>query len=731
MQSSIRRTAFDLRFRNIVKFCHTDVSRTRRFHFTAGALQNGATTGLYGFHHLKTPKGFRRFVDEAIERSGELVNYISGMPSSTEIIRAMDEISDTVCSVVDSAEFCRNTHPDREFITEACKASMRMNEYMHYLNTNNSLYDAVKKAEQDSHLLTVEARRAAHSLRIDFEKGGIHLCAEKLDRVNQLNVAIFKLSREFGENITTDPGHVDVFPASRIPKNLHHLIKPIYRCTSATLKGSLKQSSSKEKGFQITTEPRTLSSILQCVPDEEVRKMVYVQGNSVPHANIEVLDKLIASRHELAQILGYKSYAEFVVKPNMASSPDVVTSFLHDMSNMIRPQADKEFKTTRNFKRERCGQQCVDLEPWDEAYYSAMMKSSAHDLESSIVSSYFPLPQCIEGLKVLVESLFGAAFLCIPMAPGESWHPDVLKMSLHHPDEGDLGYLYLDLYSRQGKYPGCANFAIRGGRRISETEYQLPVVALICNFSGSNSSSTVRLNHWEVETLFHEFGHALHSLLSRTNYQHFSGTRVALDLAETPSNLFEYYAWDYRVLKRFGRHYSTGEIIPEKLVKSMLGARDMFAATELQRQIFYALVDQTLFGEQPPSPRDTSSIVAELKRQHTSWKHVEGTRWQIRFSHLINYGAGYYSYLYAKCFAANIWQKLCLEDPLSLATGNALRTKFLMHGGAKEPADLLNDLATDGIVRYSKGGIIPDITNYLDELKILEDRQEPLKYEIQ
>ncbi|KAF5743591.1 mitochondrial intermediate peptidase mitochondrial isoform X4 [Tripterygium wilfordii] len=462
-----------------------------------------------------------------------------------------------VCSVVDSAEFCRNTHPDREFITEACKASMRMNEYMHYLNTNNSLYDAVKKAEQDSHLLTVEARRAAHSLRIDFEKGGIHLCAEKLDRVNQLNVAIFKLSREFGENITTDPGHVDVFPASRIPKNLHHLIKPIYRCTSATLKGSLKQSSSKEKGFQITTEPRTLSSILQCVPDEEVRKMVYVQGNSVPHANIEVLDKLIASRHELAQI----------------------------------------------------------------------------------VSSYFPLPQCIEGLKVLVESLFGAAFLCIPMAPGESWHPDVLKMSLHHPDE-----------------------------------------------------------------------------------------KIILSIV---MELLMYYAWDYRVLKRFGRHYSTGEIIPEKLVKSMLGARDMFAATELQRQIFYALVDQTLFGEQPPSPRDTSSIVAELKRQHTSWKHVEGTRWQIRFSHLINYGAGYYSYLYAKCFAANIWQKLCLEDPLSLATGNALRTKFLMHGGAKEPADLLNDLATDGIVRYSKGGIIPDITNYLDELKILEDRQEPLKYEIQ
>ncbi|XP_038715037.1 mitochondrial intermediate peptidase, mitochondrial-like isoform X2 [Tripterygium wilfordii] len=135
----------------------------------------------------------------------------------------------------------------------------------------------------------------------------------------------------------------------------------------------------------------------------------------------------------------------------------------------------------------------------------------------------------------------------------------------------------------------------------------------------SHSSSTMRLNHWEVETLFHEFGHALHSLLSRMDYQHFSGTRVAFDFAETLSNLFEYYAWDYRVLKKFSTHYSTG-------TTAVLCARDMFTATELQRQ--------------PPSP-ETSSIVAELKSQHTSWKHAQGTHWQIRFSHLINCGAGY------------------------------------------------------------------------------------------
>ncbi|KAL3524177.1 hypothetical protein ACH5RR_017011 [Cinchona calisaya] len=680
-------------------------------------------TGLYGFNHLKTPKGFQRFVDDAIERSNELVNYISGMPSAPHIIQSMDEISDTVCSVIDSAELCRATHPDRVFVEEASKASLRINEYIHYLNTNHSLYKAVVKAEEDAHLLSEEAQRVAHHLRLDLEKGGIHLCNEKLGQANQLNMDIVQLCREFNENIITDPGHVDIFPASCIPKKLHHLVKPIYRTRSGAFRGSALSASMKEKGFQLVTEPNTLSSILQWVSDAEVRKMAYVQGNSVPHANLGILDKLIAARHEFAQIMGHNSYAEFAVQSSMASSPNVVLSFLLEMSEIVRPKADEEFKAIWNFKREKSGQLCVDLEPWDETYYTALMKSSAYDLDSSVVASYFPLSQCLEGLKVLTESLFGVTFHCIPLAPGESWHPDVLKICLHHPDEGDLGHLYLDLKSRNNKHPVCAHFAIKGGRRVSETEYQLPVVALVCNFFGSKPASGM-LNHWEVETLFHEFGHALHSLLSRTDYQHFSGTRVVLDFAETPSNLFEYYAWDFRVLKKFARHYSTGDIIPEDMVKSMLGAKQMFSATELQRQIFYALIDQKLFGEQPSSVRDTVSLVAELKRQHTSWKHVDGTHWHTRFNHLASYGAGYYSYLYAKCFAATIWQKICQEDPLSLATGSAIRFKFLQHGGAKDAGDILNDLVGKGILNSRYGSIIPDITSLSHEMEIKNCYQE-------
>ncbi|KAH0449009.1 hypothetical protein IEQ34_022809 [Dendrobium chrysotoxum] len=638
--------------------------------FAASVTVDSEETGLYGFPVLKTAKGFRRFVDEAIESVGELASRISQMPPSEEVINAMDEISNTVCSVIDSAELCRNTHPDKEFVEEANKASMRISEYLHFLNTNHTLYNAVLMSEQEGSIQSEEARRAANSLRIDFEKGGIHLPTEKLERVNQLNTQIALLGRQFNENIITDPGHVDVFPASCIPKNMQHHFKPIYRQFLPVDNEPLGlREKKKEKGFRLVTDSSSLSSILKWVSHAEVRKQTYIIGNSVPRANLCVIDKLISSRHELAQIMGCRSYAEFAIRPNMAASPDVVMDCLLNLSNMVRLKADAEFKLIQDYKRTVDNDVRADLEPWDEAYLTGRMKSSACDLDSS----------CLEGLKLLVQSVFGVTFSSMPFSPGESWHPDVMKLLLHHPQE---------------------------------------IVALVCNFPNSRGSSISKLNHWDVETLFHEFGHALHSLFSRTDYQHFSGTRVVLDFAETPSNLFEYYAWDYRVLKTFAKHYSTGEVIPKKLVDSMNRARNMFSAMELQRQILYSLIDLTLFGEQPASPMDTISIVADLKRQCTSWKHVEGTHWHTRFSHLINYGAGYYSYLYAKCFAATIWEKVCRDDPLSLSTGTAIRTKFLQHGGAKDPSNLLRDLAGHSILRTYNGGIVPDTSSLCKEMNL-------------
>lgn len=703
----------------VLHLAREDALKGRSYQTEAVGMNRQRVTGLYGYDVLKSANGFQAFAQAAIEKSEELIDRIKQSPPSMETIRLFDDLSDTICTVVDSAELCRNTHPDLDFVQEASQASMKMYEYLHRLNSNTILYHAIIKVEQSGTLTTEEAKRAAQSLRVEFERGGIHLPEEKLERVHELNLRVTQLGREFVENILKDPGHVDIFPASKVPKCIQQMIKPIFRSKDGTLAEFPKGGRSTrgfESGVRVFTEAENLSTILKWARDRELRKQAYMEGYSVPKANLRVIDGLIAARHELSQLLGYQSFAHFAVAPTLAGSPDVVKSFLMDLSEKIRGKADEELKMLERFGKDVEGACFNAVNAWDEAYYTGLMKAQTLDLNARVVASYFPLAQCIEGLKLITKSLFGAVLKQVPLARGEAWHPDVAKYTLHHSLEGDLGYLYLDLYARKGKFPGSAHFAIRGGRRLAVNDYQLPVVALVCNFS-THASSCPILNHWEVETLFHEFGHALHSLLTRTDYQHFSGTRTALDFVETPSNLFEYYAWDYRVLTRFARHYATGEPIPVKMVEAMNKAKNLFAATELQRQVLYAMIDQNLFGDQPLPAKDSTSIIASLKHQHTSLKHVEGTHWHTRFNHLVTYGAGYYSYLFARCFAATIWHKVCMGDPLSLETGEILRTSLLQHGGGKDPALMIKECAgEEALVSCSNGGVKPTIVSLFSEL---------------
>ncbi|KAI5066889.1 hypothetical protein GOP47_0017417 [Adiantum capillus-veneris] len=592
--------------------------------------QSASATGLYGYDVLKSASGFQAFAQDAIEKSEDLIERIRQTQPSMETISLFDELSDTVCTVVDSAELCRNTHCDSEFVEEASRASMTIYEYLNRLNTNPVLYDAIVKVEKAKALTTEEAKRAAFTHRVEFERGGVHLCHEKQERIRQLHLQTTQLERKFMKNLLEDPGHIDIFPASRAPKPISRIIKPI----SWSEKGVVKN------GVRVTTDSENLCTILKWVKDREIRRQAYMEGYSKPKGNLVVIDDLIASRHETAQILGYESFADFNLAPTMAASSDVVHSFLLDLSERLRSKADEELAMLVKFGQDSEGASFKGLNPWDEAYYMCLMKAGTYGLNAKVVASYFPLNQCIEGLKLITKSLFGAVLEEVRLARGESWHANVQKFRLYHPSEGDLGHVYMDLYSRPAKFPGSAQFALKGGRRISEDKYQLPVVVVVCNFSRPSSMSYPVLNHWELETLFHEFGHALHSLLTRAAYQHFSGTRTVLDFVEIPSNLFENYAWDYRVLSKFARHYATGDPIPLEMVTAMRRSKDMFAATQLQQQVLYAMIDLTLFGRKPLPAKDTTSVIASLKHKHTSYKHVEGTHWHARFNHLITYGAG-------------------------------------------------------------------------------------------
>jgi intermediate peptidase len=335
-------------------------------------------------------------------------------------------------------------------------------------------------------------------------------------------------------------------------------------------------------------------------------------------------------------------------------------------------------------------------------------------LDPAQLAPYLSLENCLDGMQVLIQQLFGIQMQEEPMQDEERWdsvvglqpppfEERIRKFVFTDDEERNLGTMYLDLHPRKGKYTHAAHFTVRCGCVVDgpDSEYQSPIVALVCNMNTGEASFS---SHQEVETLFHEFGHALHSLLSRTNFQHMSGTRAAMDFVETPSHLMENYVWDPQFLPMLARTTS-GEPIPESMIQSLRESHKLFKCLEMQNQIVLAMFDQHIFGA--PSSASTTDIWSGLHRQHAV-PYAEGTHWHSNVGHLVTYGAGYYGYLYSQVFASDIWNQLFQEQSLERKSGEQIWKKMLIHGGARDANLMLKDLL----------GREPTVENFLKTLKV-------------
>ena len=326
-------------------------------------------------------------------------------------------------------------------------------------------------------------------------------------------------------------------------------------------------------------------------PSEMVREAAYKVYYWQEEEQESLLTNILADRSELARLCGYQTFAHRALSYSLAETPERLGQFLELLARELPARAARDHEAMLHMKR-RSSPLCQPLALWDVPYFSAMARANWFQLDTERIAEYFSLGVAMEGLNDLFQSLYGVSLAVDPVQEGELWSPDVFKLAVVEADSRLLGYIYCDFFSRAGKPHQDCHFTIRGGREQSDGSYQNPVVVLMLNLPPPGWRSPTLLSPSALDNLFHEMGHAMHSMLGRTKYQHVTGTRCSTDFAEVPSTLMEYFAADPRVLFRLNKHYKTGESLPLHVIEKICATKKIFAAAEMQSQLVYAAVDQ-------------------------------------------------------------------------------------------------------------------------------------------
>jgi thimet oligopeptidase len=360
-----------------------------------------------------------------------------------------------------------------------------------------------------------------------------------------------------------------------------------------------------------------------------------------------------------------------------------------DEKKALKQKARQEYNEQLTAKRQHLNDDSItEIHSWQKSFYKNWVERENYSVDQSIVKTYFPLESVLAGLFQITQNLFGVEYVHVDNA--SVWHPDVKMYEVH--DNGKrIGIFYLDLHPRPNKYTHAACFGIISGKAWPQG-YQIPVASLVCNFPEPTESKPALMSHDQVETFFHEFGHVLHNMLTTTELSGFSGTSVARDFVEAPSQIFENWVWNYESLKLFAKHYKTGEVLPRELYNNMLRAKNVNSGNNTLQQIFYGLIDMTLHdGFDPEGDLTTTDVVKKLQKEVTLYKFINGTNFQAAFGHLTGYAAGYYGYLWSQIYAQDmfsVFEKNGIMDP---ATGKRYRDIILAKGGSVDALELVKE----------------------------------------
>lgn len=566
---------------------------------------------------------------------------------------------------------------------------------------NEALYRAYRAiSEHEQHILgAVERRVVEHTLR-DFHLAGVGLDAERKQRFKTVLLELAQLQAKFEENVldATNAWRHHVTDAAELAGVNEAIVQQARR----------RAHSERLEGWVLTLEQPTYVAVLTDGESQQLRRAFYEAWSTRasdrgPHAgrwdNTQVMEDILRHRHEAAQLLGFKSYAEYALEKRMARSCEEVLRFLHELAQTARACAEREFAELVAFAGR-------PLNAWDVGFYAEQLQRSRYAVSQEELRPYFGLPRVLAGLFEVAARLFDVR---IRARDGVAlWHPDVRFYELTDATGHALGSFYLDAYARPNKRSGAWMDECIGRKHLAAGS-TLPVAYLVCNFLPPSGSHPALLTHDDVLTLFHEFGHGLHHLLTRVDYPSLAGINgVAWDAVELPSQFLENYAWQPDVLQRISAHVESGATLPQQLQQRLIQTRSFQAGLQMVRQLEFSLFDFKLHaGYDPKLGGRIAAVLAEVRAAVTVTPIPEWNRFAHSFGHVFagGYAAGYYGYKWAEVLAADAFGAFEEQGVFDRATAQRFLDAILARGGSRD--------ALDGFIEFR--GRRPDVRALLKQ----------------
>lgn len=566
----------------------------------------------------------------------------------------------------------------------------KLSQYSTELGQNQALYERFEQLRQQAdfaHLPQARKTIIDNAIR-DFRLAGVHLKGDARARYAAIQQRLSVLQTRFQEQV------LDATEAwSWHTDHANDLDGLPERAVQAAAAAAKRQDRS---GYLVILDAPSYIAVMTHAHDRSLRQRLYEAfgtraSDQGPHAgqwdNSPVMQEILDLRQELAGLVGFDSYADYSLATKMADSPATVEQFLLDLAAKARPAAEQELQALAAFAVERGGPDT--LEPWDIGYYAEQYREATLGLSDEMLRPYFPAPQVLAGMMEVAERLYEVRFE--PVADADLWHEDVTAYAVLDGDGSRRGLFYVDPYARPGKRAGAWMDDCQGRYRHGDTA-QLPVAFLVCNFGGPVDGKPACLSHDEVETLFHEFGHGLHHLLTQVDELSVSGINgVAWDAVELPSQFMENWTFEREALDRFARHVDTGETIPDTLLEKLRASRRFQAGMATVRQLEFALFDLRLHRDHVPGQPARIGETLDAVRKDVAVIHPPAWhRFPCSFSHIFagGYAAGYYSYKWAELLAADAFELFAERGVFDAEAARRFRDTILARGGS-EPAGQL------------------------------------------